>query len=71
MNATVRTVLTVLAVAAAGFAAADPVGVPTWVSVVVASLAAGLAAVGLIPPQMLSTDLGHNEVFIRRRGVKP
>lgn len=52
MNQTVRTILTILAVAVAGVAAAGIQGMPQWAEVVLAALAAGFAAAGIVPPTM-------------------
>lgn len=69
-----RTLLTVVAVAAATLAAADPFGLPPWVQVVAVAISAGFAAVGIVPPQMVNVTHGDDEVpnlYIRFRDIMP
>lgn len=51
MSQSARSLLTVLAAVAAALSAANPVGMPGWLAIVVAGLSAGLAGVGILPPQ--------------------
>jgi hypothetical protein len=51
MSQSVRSLLTVLAALAAALSAANPVGMPGWLAIAVAGLSAGLAGVGILPPQ--------------------
>lgn len=52
MSRTARIILTILAVAVATLAAVDVAGMPTWVDAILAALATGFAAVGIIPPNL-------------------
>lgn len=60
LSPTVRAVLTVVVVALTAFSAALPsfTDVPGWVGVAIASVLAGLGALGLVPPQTGGTQVG-------------
>lgn len=59
LSPTVRTALTVLSAMLAALAVALPtLGAPVWVAVIVGVVTTGLAALGIVPPQVGGTQQG-------------
>lgn len=70
MNGTVRALLVILAAVVAAVAASTPGDFPQWVYVVAAGLAAGLAGIGIVPPQMINTSKSPDSklaTYVHRR----
>lgn len=59
MSRTLRTALTILAVAIACVSAANPADLPTWVAIAIAGISTGLASVGITPPQLKDNERGQ------------
>lgn len=59
LSPTVRTALTVLAAMLAALAVSLPtLGAPVWVAVIIGVATTGLAALGIVPPQVGGTQTG-------------